>query len=594
MNVIWRVSKYLFRYPILFTLTIGLAVTMTGLQIWIPKQIQIILKGVEDEGTLNQLWFGAAIIALLYFGSELANGLRITLNNLLEQRVLKDMRMQIHSKLLRLPVSFYDQRKSGEISSRVIEDVNNVERALLDGTEIGTRALVMLIGVTVVLFRENAFLAWFVFLPVPILLVAGYFYAKKGRKYWKPVREASGDLNSLLVEDIQGNRLIQTFGLQKRETQRFDKRAETLRTRLLSAMFRWAAYNPATNFITNLGSVSVIGVGGYLILSGSSDFGFPDMVMFLIFANMIYMPIGQLHQLNHLLVAGKASGERVFEILDAPIEVEDPDQPKAFPSGLLEIDFRNVTFQYPERPAVLANFNLTIEPGKVTALVGHTGAGKSTIANLAMRSYDATEGTVMINGLDIREFALSDLHQQIGHVAQDPFLFEGTVRENLLLAKEDATDEEIERALRGSSAWEFVQKMPEQVDTNIGEKGIRLSQGEKQRLTIARVLLKNPPMVILDEATASVDTITERQIQQALENLMSERTVLVIAHRLSTIRKADKIVVLENGGILEQGTHDELLLNEGRYANLWLHQVDVIQEYEDEEFARSKVETSAK
>ncbi|GHC00225.1 ABC transporter ATP-binding protein [Cerasicoccus arenae] len=589
MNVIWRVSKYLFRYPGLFFGTLALAIAMTGLQIWIPNQIQSILEGVQDSAAISKLWMGIGTIALLYFGSEMANGLRVILNNTLEQKVLMDMRGEIHAKLLQLPVSFYDQRKSGEISSRVIEDVNNVERALLDGTEIGTRALVMLIGVTIVLFSKNAFLAWFVFLPVPILLVLGYFYAKHGRKYWKKVRVASGDLNSLLVEDIQGNRLIQTFGLQKRESARFYQRADTLRNRMLAAMYRWAVYNPGTNFLTNLGTVSVIGVGGYLILNDASDFGFPAMVAFLMLANMIYMPIGQLHQLNHLIVAGKASGERVFEVLDAKIDVEDPAHPKAFPEGLLEFDFRNVTFQYPERPPVLQDFNLTLAPGKVTALVGHTGAGKSTIANLAMRSYDTTKGVVTINGADIREFSLHDLHQQIGHVAQDPFLFEGTVRENLLLAKEDATADEIERALRGSSAWDFVQKMPDGVDTNIGEKGIRLSQGEKQRLTIARVLLKNPPMVILDEATASVDTITERQIQHALENLMSERTVLVIAHRLSTIRKADQIVVLENGGILEQGTHDELLLNNGRYANLWLHQVDVIQEYEDEEFTREKV-----
>ncbi|MGE9296323.1 MAG: ABC transporter ATP-binding protein [Puniceicoccales bacterium] len=571
----------------MFWSTIGLAIVMTGLQIWIPKQIQGILEGVQDSAAHAELWTGVVAIVVLYFGSELANGLRIVLNNTLEQRVLMDMRAEIHAKLLRLPMSFYDQRKSGEISSRVIEDVNNVERALLDGTEIGARAIVMLVGVSVVLFIQNSFLAWFVFLPVPIVLVLAYVYAKYGRKYWKRVREASGDLNSLLVEDIQGNRLIQTFGLQERESNRFGNRAGTLRTRMLAAMYRWAIYNPGTNFLTNLGTISVVGIGGYLILTGATDFGFPEMVSFILYANMLYVPIGQLHGLNHLLVAGKASGERVFEILDAPIEVEDPANPKPFPEGLLEVQFNDVTFQYPERPAVLENFKLTLEAGKVTALVGHTGAGKSTIANLAMRAYDATGGVVLINGTDIREFSLDELHQRVGHVAQEPFLFEGSVRDNLLLAKEDATADEIDNALRGASAWEFVNNMPEGVDTNIGEKGIRLSQGEKQRLTIARVLLKNPPMVILDEATASVDTITERKIQEALENLMNERTVLVIAHRLSTIRKADNIVVLEQGSILEQGTHDELLLNNGRYAGLWMHQVDVIQEYEDEEYARS-------
>ncbi|MEO0795616.1 MAG: ABC transporter ATP-binding protein [Verrucomicrobiota bacterium] len=586
MKVIWRVSKYLFRYPLLFWGTIGLALLMTGLQVWIPKQIQSILEGVQYAAGVDELIMGVSMIVVLYLGSEVANGLRILLNNTLEQKVLMDMRGDIHAKLLRLPVSFYDQRKSGEISSRVIEDVNNVERALLDGTEIGVRSIAMLIGVSIMLFQMNAFLAWFVFLPVPVLLVFAYFYAKHGRKVWKKVREASGELNALLVEDIQGNRLIQTFGLQEREIRRFFERAGDLRKRTLRAMYRWAIYNPGTNFLTSMGTVSVIGIGGYLILSGTSDFDFPKMVAFVFLANMLYVPIGQLHGLNHLLVAGKASGERVFEILDSPIEVEDPQTPAPFPTGLLEVNFDDVIFRYPDRPAVLDKFNLTIEAGKVTALVGHTGAGKSTIANLAMRAYDTSEGTVTINGVDICNFSLHELHQQIGHVAQEPFLFEGSVRDNLLLAKEDATDEQIELALRGASAWEFVVNMPDGIDTNIGEKGIRLSQGEKQRLTIARVLLKNPPMVILDEATASVDTITERQIQQALENLMSERTVIVIAHRLSTIRKADKIVVLEKGGILEQGTHDELLMNEGRYANLWLHQVDVIQEYEDEEFAR--------
>lgn len=578
MNTIWRVSQYLFRYKKLFALMQFMAIGMTASSIAIPHFIQLILEKIEQTGTTEQLVQGVIWIVLLYLGSEIFNGFRILINNVLEQKVLLDMRADLHSKLLRLPVSFYDRQKSGEISSRVIDDVNNVERALLDGSEIGGRAVIMILGVTITLFVKNPFLAAFVCLPVPILLVAGYYYSKGSRKVWKRVREATGDLNSLLVEDIQGNRLIQTFALQDRESRRFLEKANLLKTRALRAMYRWSIYNPLTTFLTNLGVASVIGVGGYLIIQGNSDFSFSSLVAFVIYANMLYQPIGQLHSINHLIAAGKSSGDRVFEILDEPILVKNPEHPKTFPEGVLNIQFENVSFQYPERAPVLKEFSLELKPGEVTALVGHTGAGKSTVANLAMRTYDVTEGQITINGVDIRSLNLEDVHNHIGHVAQDPFLFEGSVRENMILAKPDATESEIIAALKGASAWEFVEKLPDQLETNIGEKGIRLSQGEKQRLTIARVLLKNPPIVILDEATASVDTITERHIQNSLDHLMRNRTVLIIAHRLSTVRKANNIVVLGNGEILESGTHSELLIRNGNYAHLWNHQVDLIDE----------------
>lgn len=586
MNTIWRVSQYLFHYRLLFSTTLVLAVLMTGLTIAIPRAIQNILESLEAAASMQQLLGGVLIVALLFLGTEIFNGLRIWMNNMLEQRVLLDMRRDLHQKLMQLPAGFYDQRRSGEISSRVIEDVTAVERALLDGTEIGVRAVVMLLGVTVMLFLTNPFLAWFVFFPVPVLLVLGYFYAKGSRRVWKQVREAAGDLNSLLVEDIQGNRLIQTFALQEREHGRFKQRARTLRDRTLRAMYRWAIYSPATTYLTNLGIVAVVGIGGYLMINDPEAFGFPALVAFLMYAHMLYQPIGQLHGINHLLSAGRASGDRVFEILDATVDVEETDNPQPIPAGEPHVVFDRVTFRYAERAAVLDDFSLELEAGKVTALVGHTGAGKSTVANLAMRSYDPTAGQVMINGVDIRRFRLADLHNHIGHVAQDPFLFEGTVRDNLLLARGDAHESDLWNALEGACAREFVEQLPDGLDTNIGEKGIRLSQGEKQRLTIARVLLKNPPFIILDEATASVDTITEKQIQQALENLMNRRTVLVIAHRLSTIRKADRIVVLERGRIIETGTHGDLLMNGGRYSELWLHQVDVFQE-------EARVETGA-
>lgn len=578
-STIWRVSAYLFRYKGLFWLTIGLAAGMTAMEIAVPLAIEHILENIENVGAVDSLLWGVAVIAALYLGSEVFNSLRIRVNNTLEQRVLLEMRRDLHSKLLRLPVSFYDQRKSGEISSRVIEDVAAVARALLDGTEQGTGAILKIVGITTFLFLLQPFLAWFVFLPVPVLLLAGVLYSRRSRKVWKGVRESAGDLNSLLVEDIQGNRLIQTFGLQDRESERFEEKAEDLRGKTLHAMYRWALYSPATTFVTKLGFLSIVGVGGYLVLQESADFGMPQLLTFFLLANMLYQPISQLHGLNHLIAAGRASGERVFEVLDAQVEVDEPVDPQPLPAGAIQVAFENVGFEYPGRPAVLENFDLTLEANQVTALVGHTGAGKSTVANLAMRTYDVSSGSVKLSGLDISRLSLRELHDKVGHVAQDPFLFEGTVRDNLMLAKPDATEAEIIHALEQACCWDFVENLPERLETNIGEKGIRLSQGEKQRLTIARVLLKNPPFVILDEATASVDTITERKIQEALDRLVAQRTVLVIAHRLSTVRRADKIVVMEQGRIIESGNHAALIELGGHYADLWAHQSDLIPEF---------------
>ena len=576
MNPIYRISKYLLRYRGLFFLTIALALGTTGFSLFVPKVIQYAVDRLLEQSNSALAIQAAGLILASYLGRDFLNFLRIRINNLLEQRVLIDIRKEIHAKLLELPISFYDRRKSGDIASRVIEDVNNVERALLDGTEQGCSALLTVLGVVTMLFFMNATLALFIVVPLPIVLFLGINHAKATRKNHKAVRQTSGEMNSMLVEDIQANRIIQSFALQERESKRFIKIAHELRERTLKVMWRWSIYNPGTHFISSLGLVSVVGYGGYLLSQKSISAG--EFIAFFAYATMLYEPLGRLHQLNHLLAAGKASGERVFEVLDHPVEIQNPGTPVVFEDQLKEVRYEHVDFAYPERPEVLKDFNLVLKPGEVTALVGHTGAGKSTVANLLLRYYDVTGGKVTINGHNVCDFDLADLRSHIGYVAQEPFLFDGTVRTNMLLANENASEDQIITALKSACAWDFVNRLPQKLDTLIGERGVRLSQGEKQRLTIARIMLRNPHLVILDEATSSVDTETEKYIQEALDHLMQGRTVVVIAHRLSTIRHAHNIVCLDKGKIIEQGNHEELISKQGQYAKLWQIQADVIPE----------------
>ncbi len=578
MKTIWRVSAYLFRYKGMFWMTIGLAILSTLFVMVIPLVTRYVIDDVLPKQEIGNLWWSVGAIAACFFMREVFNSMRIRLNNTLEQKVLIDIRKDLHDKLMDLPIGYFDKRKSGDIASRVIEDVESVERVILDGTEQGSTALLTVLGVSGILFYFEPILATFMVLPIPIMLVMQRFHFRAQAKNWRKVRAAAGDLNSLLIEDIQGNRLINSFALKDQEKKRFWDRLIELRKRTLISMFRWSIHGPTTNFVVSLGTVAVIGYGGYLFATEPNRFGTGDLVMFFQFGGMLYMPLSQLNGLNNLLATGRASGERVFEMLDYPVEIQSPESPIAFPEGLLQVEFNSVGFAYQGREDLLADFSLTLERGKVTALVGHTGAGKSTVANLLQRYYDVTTGSVEINGVDVRSLDLTELRKRIGVVAQDPFLFDGTIRENLILAKQEATEEELVAALKGACAWEFVSNLPDKMDTHIGERGIRLSMGEKQRLTIARVILRNPPLVILDEATSSVDTLTEAKIQLAVDNLVKERTTLVIAHRLSTVRQANKIVVLEKGRIIEKGSHEELVRSSGHYAKLWQTQTDLIAE----------------
>tara|TARA_B100002019_G_scaffold7893_1_gene6252 strand:- start:49 stop:1800 length:1752 start_codon:yes stop_codon:yes gene_type:complete len=576
-KIIRRVSTYLFEHKVLFFITLLLAFIITILSVLVPSAIQKVLDQIFSNGLSNPKIFinGILLIGGLFLSKEIFNCLRIRVNNKLEQKVILKIRKALHNKLLDLPINFYDRRKSGDIASRVVEDVQNVERAILDGTEQGVIAVLTLFGVTIMMFIQEPRLAILVFLPLPVLILMAFRYSKISKKNWKAVRESSGNLNSLLVEDIQGNRLIHSFDLKKREKSRFLICSKELEERSLKAMYRWSIQGPSASFTSSLGILAVVGMGAYLLETDPS-FTKGQFFAFLLYANMFYEPVRQLVSINNMISAGKASGERVFEILDEEIFIKNPSLPLTFPKNNCSIEFTNVTFSYDNRLPLVKNLNFSLPNGTNTALVGPTGSGKSTIANLILRYYDVESGIVSIGNSNVKDFTLSDLRKNIGIVSQDPFLFDTTVLENLLLAYPQSNEEDVINALKTANAWKFVKQLPDGLNTLIGERGVRLSMGEKQRITLARAVLKSSPILILDEATSSVDVETERQIQVALSQIIQKQTTLIIAHRLSTIREADQIIFLEKGEIKEQGSHKELISLNGYYANYCKHQENLI------------------
>ncbi|MGD1087018.1 MAG: ABC transporter ATP-binding protein, partial [Verrucomicrobiota bacterium] len=512
----------------------------------------------------------AAGLLAAFLLRDLFNGLRLLINNLFEQNVIFDIRRDVFARLQRLPVGYFDQRASGDLMTRVIEDVNSVERVLIDGTEQGTVALLSVLGVLAVLFCKNPKLAAIALIPIPILTGGVLWYTLTAHRRYRSQRRAASAMSAFLMDSLQGIRQIKAFGREEHEDQRFARRADALRQANLGVMRVWACYSPAMTFAASLGTALVLWFGGSMVMARTMTIG--QLVGFLFFLALFYDPVGRLHGLNQMLQAARAGGERVFDILDATEErPARADTPRlaGFPHPVRgEVCYENVCFSYGPNRAALRNISLRAEPGEMVALVGPTGAGKSTLVNLLPAFYEPSSGRITIDGRDIAAVPLASLRAQISVVSQEAFLFNGTVRENILYGDPAADEARLLASSRAANCHDFIARLPQGYDSNVGERGVKLSVGEKQRVSIARALLKNAPILVLDEATASVDTATEKLIQEALARLMAGRTSFVIAHRLSTIRAAAQILVLRGGEIVERGSHAELLERDGLYAKL--------------------------
>jgi ATP-binding cassette, subfamily B, bacterial len=493
------------------------------------------------------------------------NSLRILFNNHFEQRVIFDLRSELYAHIQKLPLPWFDNRATGDVMTRLVEDVTSVERVLIDGIEQGTVAVLQILIISGLMVLYSPLLTASALAPVPFLAAGALAYTLTARARYRKQRRAVSHLNSILHDNIAGIRQIKTYTSEEREHARFDKASNGVREATLTVMRTWALYQPGMEFISSCGILIVAGVGTTQVLDGKMEIG--ALVAFFVLTRFLYEPIGKLHQLNQIFQSGRAAGDRVFEIMDAVAEADDGKKATCPPiQG--HVVYSDVSFSYESTMPVLHGVGLDAPAGSMIALVGPTGAGKSTIVNLLVRFYEFTGGSITIDGVPLCEMPRRHLRENVAVVTQESFLFNGTTAENLRIGKPDATEDEIWDALRAANAEEFIRRLPKGLHSQLGERGVKLSVGEKQRLSIARALLKNPPILILDEATASVDTATERLIQEALDHLMENRTSFVIAHRLSTVRHADQILVLERGRITERGRHDELLVRGGLYAEL--------------------------
>lgn len=508
----------------------------------------------------------ALILLLSYAGRTVFAFLYRYLAHYAAWRLVADMRVIVYDKLQQLSLRYYHDKQIGQLMSRVTNDTATFEMLIAHAVPDLVTNMLILIGVAAVLFAQNAKLAALTLIPIPFLVYAGFVFVKKIQPNFRYAQSALADFNADLQDNLSGIREIQIFNKQEYETSKLRQRSYAHADAILRALKLSGIFHPIVEFFSSLGTVIVVAVGGLMSMSGNLPV--EDIVSFVLYLGMFYQPLSALGQVMENLQQALAGAERVYEVLDTEPDVKEKENAIELKDVKGRITFNHVSFYYRPDAYVLKDVSFDIKPGQMVAFVGPTGVGKTTIMSLIARFYDPVEGSIEIDGVDIRDVTLRSLRDNISMVLQDVFLFNGTVAENIAYGTDNATMDEIIEAAKIACAHEFITSFPDGYNTYIGERGINLSGGQKQRLAIARAVLRNTPILILDEATSSVDAETERQIQNAIDNLASSRTILIIAHRLSTVRKADTIIVLDNGQIVEQGTHQELIKRGGLYSYL--------------------------